>query len=336
MSSGYVIQVGHYAPQKVIIAVPVKGTGEPSPDYREAWNGGGTHNIINRARVWGRRVLDDGKLQKINGEESVVEVTTKDYHGKLEFLKWGDPKLGAQAIDIRYLPQSMSLDVQYQDNIQKITIDPEGKDNNTFIELSAGENKFDYKTQALFIQMLQVHPQNRDSKSKNDNPNIKGYSFVEVTDETSDGESIKQQEAQLTAGSFVMSISQKAGAVKNLLDVFLKQKVEFGDVNDLSLEKDKYNALLKFAREKSGDFGFFINEYKKKISDAFVKAKNYNALDLTKIGVIGLIVDNKKEILIEGVEGKEEEMLDWVLANFLDEKVYERTQHLFSQCSKLK
>lgn len=335
MKNGYVIQVGHYAAQKVIVATPDKETAQPTGNIIEAWAGVGVHQLINRARVWGRRVLDNGGLPKdVKGEEITCEVTNKEYHGKIEFLKWGDYKLGAQALDTRYLPQSQSLDVHYQDEVQKIRLDYEGKDGSAFIELGSGEQKFDYKTQALLIQFLQIHPQNKDSKSKNSNPNIKGYQFFEITEDISDNSVVKQAEAELVSGNFVMNLSTKPSQLKNLLELFISKNVDFGDTNLLSTDLQIYTTLLKFAKDTPGDFGFFINEYKKDLSDCFEKAKSYKALDLTKNGFVAMIVDNKADIIFE-VEGKGDAMLDNVMSNFLDDVIYERTKHLKTVCEKL-
>lgn len=336
MKNGYVIQVGHHVPQKVIVATPDKTTGNPTGNIIEAYGGVGVHQLINRARVWGRRVLDNRKMPKdANGSEITCEVTNKDYHGKLEFLKWGTNSLGAQAIEIRYLPQSQSLDVDYQDNVQKIKLDPEGKDGSAFIDLPSGENKYDYIKEALFIQYLQVHPQNKDSVSKNPDPKIKGFMFHEITDELTDMAAIKQSEAKITAGNFVVGLSSKPGSIKNLMEIFLSRNIDFGSVNILSNDTDMYKALLKFADEKPGDFGFFINEYKKELSDCFEKAKSYKVLDLTKNGFVAVLSDNKPEIIYQDIEGKGEGMLDYVMANFLDAAIYERTKRLIDVCSKL-
>jgi hypothetical protein len=333
--NGYVIQVGHYAPQKVIVSVPTKD-GNPSPDAIEAFGGVGVHQIINRARVWGRRVLDNGKLPvDEKGEEITCEVTTKNYHGKLEFLEWGKAVLGAQAIEIRYLTQSQSLDVAYQDNIQKIILDPEGKDGSAFIDLASGQNKYDYNKEALFITYLSVHPQNKDSKSKNPDPKIKGYMFHEVTDELADSTFIKQAESQIVAGAFVKELSVKPSSLKNLMSLFIDSGIDFGQVNLLSGDLDMYKALLQFAGERPSDFGLYIQNYKKEISDCFEKAKSYNALDLTKNGFIAMLIENKKDIVFEGIEGKGDDMLVSVLDNFLDSEIYEKSKRLKDLCKKL-
>lgn len=330
MSAGYVIHVGHHSPKEVIIAHPTKD-GMPGVNVATQMRTVGTYNLINRARVWGRRVMDNGKLAK---EGETVEVTTKDYHGRIEFLEHGKPEVGAQMLDIRYLSQSSSLDVDYQDNVQKIKLDPAGKDNSGFIELASGENKFDPKTQSLLIQYLKVHPQNKNSKSKNPDPQIKGYMFMEVESNT-DTTSIKQDEASITAGSFVMGLSEKIPSLRNLMSILLEGSADFGETNLLSGDLDVYKALLIYARSKPGDFAYIINEFKKKVSDNFEKAKAAKALDLTKAGEISLLVNSKKDILLEEIPAKEEGMLTWVLDNYLDGKVYERIKHLDTVCSKL-
>lgn len=333
---GYVIQVGHYSPEKVVISVPTK-EGNPGVNVAESFKTVGEYNIINRARVWGRRVLDNGKLAKdADKNDIVVEVTNKDYHGKIEFLDWGVAEQGAQAIEVRYLPQSLSLDVEYQDNIQKIKLDPEGKDGSAFLVLTAGRNTFDYKTQALLIQMYKVHPQNRDSKSKNPDPRIKGYTFWEVTDADSDKVSIAQSESKITSGNYVMALADKPNGLRNLMNVFVDNGVGFGDVNLLSVPTDIYKALLIFAEQRPGDFGLYINEFKKEISDCFEKAKSYKALDLTTAGTIGLMVNSKKEIMFDKVEGKEEGMLTWVLEHFLDDSIFDNVKKFKDACEKLK
>lgn len=335
MANGYVIQVGHYAPQKVIVSVPNKD-GNPSADVAEVYKTVGAHLLINRARVWARRVQNNGKpILDSEGEEQVLELTDSRYRGKLEFLEWGDVKTGAQAIDIRYIPQSQSLDVSFQDIIQKIQLDAEGKDGSAFIELRAGENKFDYKTQALFIEYLKVHPQNRSSVCKNPDPKIKGYTYHDVNDENTDKSGVQKIESELTAGNFVMGISNKVGSLKNLLEVLISKGVDFGDTSVLSTDLSIYTALLNFARSRAGDFGFYVNDFKKDISNLFEKAKTYNALDLTKNGFIAMLVNSKKEIVFDDANGKGDEMINWVMDNFLEQSVYERIKHLKALCDKL-
>lgn len=332
MAEGYVIHVGQHAPEKVIIAYPNKD-GNPKGDIFETHRQVGSYLIINRARVWARRVGIDGKLPGKGDVEEVLEVTDLRYKGNLEFLKWGDNKIGAQAIEIRLLPISATLDYEYQRSVQKIEVRVE--EDQAQIELKPGENKFDPKTEALKIQMLKVHPQNRDSVSKNPDPSIKGYTYYEVSDELVDKSFVKNKEAALVAGTFVTSIAGKPQSLKNLLEIFKGYNVEFGDVNHLSTDTDIYTALLKFA-DIPGEFGAQINRYKEDLYKTFELAKSYKALDLTKDGYIALMIDNKKEIVWEKAEGKGDKMIEWVLENFVDEYVYQQSQHFKSLCTKLK
>lgn len=330
MSNGYVIHVGRYAPERVEIAFPDKD-GRPKPDtVIEAFRQNGTTLIMNRARVWARRVTEKGSPTNESGQ--VLEVTDKAYSGKLEFMDWGKDAVGAQAIEIRFLPTSRSLDYDYQRTVQKLeTTIEQGLDQ---LSLRAGENKFDDKKEALLVQMYKVHPQNRDSKSKNPDPSIKGYTYFEVSEKETDKSFVKTKEAALTAGKFVVDISSKPQQLRNLLEIFTGYGMDFGSVNYLSNDTDIYSALLRFA-DMPGEFGLQVNRYKEEVTTLFEKSKSYKALDLTKNGFIAFTFSNKTQVVFENVEGKGEAMIDWVLSNFIDDYVYKQTQYFKSLCEKL-
>lgn len=331
MAKGYVIQVGHYNPQEAIVAYP-DDRGRPKEDtIIKVQKTIGKVLIMNRARVYARRVDENLKMVQEAGKDIVLEVTDKRYRGFLEFLDWGSDKLGAQAIDVMFLTNSQSLDYEYQRTIQKL----EPRNEDIQIELAPGENKFDYKTEALKIQLFKVHPQNRDSKSKNQDPSIKGFTYYEVTDEQTDKSYTKAKEASITAGAFVKEISTKPVQMRNLFEIFKGYGVEFGSVNHLSNDTEIYSALLKLT-DQPGDFGANVNRYKQDLLDKFDLAKSYKALDLTKDGFIALTVDQKAVIAFEGAKGKGEKMIDWVLDNFLDDYVYSQSQYFKSLCAKLK
>lgn len=327
MAAGYVIQIGNEKPGEAIVAQPNK-RGEPSGDQFRTYIRVGTHLIMNRARVWGRRVMVDKKKQD-NGMP--IETNTIGYAGELEFLDW--EKEGGYAIDIRYIKESRSLDFEYQENVQKIKIDSEK--GAAFIEARAGENKYDYKKDGLLIKFLKVTPQNRDSKSKNPNPEIKGYSFYEVTDEHVDSVSIKERETNIEAGYLVKSLSSKPKLIRNLFEI-LGNRPEFGDTNKLSGDRQIYKVLLEFSETNPSDFFFIINEYKKEVQDYFDKATSYKVLDLTKDGHIALNIDNKKELLISGLKAKGDGMVEYMIENYYEDEVYNATQILKQLVQKLK
>lgn len=327
MSGGYVIQVGNESPAEAIIATPNKKTGEPMGPQMKTYKRVGSHLIINRARVWGRRFMTkDGK--KITAD---VEFNTVGYKGDIEFLEWGSE--GGYAIDIRYLPQSRSLDFEYQANVQKIIVNPE--QDGAHIILNAGENKFDPKKQELLVTFLKVYPQNRDSKSKNPDPAIKGSVYYEVTDEHVDQTSIKRIETSIAASKLVNDLSNKPDQIRNLFKV-LGQRDEFGTTSLLSGDLQLYRVILEYANGNPDDFFYFIAEYKRSIEDSFSKAKSYNALDLTKDGHIALEINNKKNLIISDIKAKGEGMIGYMLDNFYEEEVFKASQILKELVSKLK
>lgn len=333
---GYVIQVGHETPQKVIVSIPNKD-GNPGVNQREVFNEVGLHMVINRCRVWCRRVMNDGKLPvDEKGVEQALEFRDVRYKGKLEFLDWGDSKTGAQAIEIRYLEQSNSLDVDYQDFVQNIKLDYEGKDGHTMIELKSGRNEYDFKKQPLLIQMFKVHSQNMNSKSKNPNPAIKGYVFKEVSDEMSDSAVIKNFDSKLDAGNFIKKVSENEQSLRNLFEILLGYGITFGEITMLSGGIDIFKSLLVYTDVDPVGFNLNVDRYKKELNDLFVKAEAFKILDLTKTGFISVIIDNKSEIIYEGAKGKDRGMLDWALENFLSPAVYEKSKRLQLICNNLK
>lgn len=332
MSGGYVIQVGNENPSEAIIATPNNKTGEPMGPQMKTYKRVGSHLIINRARVWGRRfMMKDSK--KVTSD---IEFNTVGYKGDIEFLDWGTD--GGYAIDIRYLPQSRSLDFEYQQNVQKIVVNTEQDGTHVkgaHIVLNAGENKFDFKKDDLLIKCLQVHPQNRDSKSRNPDPQIKGHVYYEVTDEHVDQTSVKRINQSLAATKIVNDLSTKSNELRNLFKV-VGDREEFGTTNLLSSDLQIYRVLLEYSNAKPYDFLYLIDQYKKGVLDAFEKAESYKALDLTKDGHIAIEVGGKKQLLISEVKAKGNGMVEWVVENYCDEEVFKASQILKELVSKLK
>lgn len=330
----YVIQVGQYKAEEVIVAFPDQDRRPIEDSMITAYKTIGSVILINRARIWARRVMPDKKeAKRPDGSVDVLEVNDIRYKGDLEFLNWGDNKPGAQAIEIRYLPTSRSLDFDYQRTVQKLEVTVEqGLDQ---IILQPGENKFDEKTQALYIQYLKVYPQNRDSTSKNPDPSIKGFTYHEVSEDTADKSFNVAKEASLVTGLFVQQLSSNAQSLKNLLEIFSGYGVDFGSVNYLSNPSDIYSALLKFS-ENAAAFGSYVNRFKEEVNELFEYARSFKALDLTKDGYIVLMIDNKKEMLFDDAKGKGDGMIEWVLDNFAEESVYQKIGHLRGMVKKIK
>lgn len=338
MAKGYAIQVGQHAPAKVLVGHPNK-SGLPTEETYEVLKQTGAHLLINSTRVWARRVQPDGKLPKgADGVEIALEAIDTRYKGNLEFLPWGTQKVGAQAIHTRYLPQSSSLDYEYQKNVQKIETRVE--DGSDYINLTPGENKFDTEKEALLIQHLKVHGQNRDSVSKNPDPQLKGYTYYELTEEKADKSFIDKKEKALDAGLFIKGLSADPQSLRNLFEIFLDYRKangqSFGDVDMLSRDYDIYTMMLTYSDTDPVEMMNFINRYKKDLLDRFEFAKNFKALDLDKEGFIGFVdATGKRTVVFEGVKEKGNKAIDWVIENFVQDGVYKATKHFLSLCSKL-
>lgn len=329
-NAGYEIQVGSGKPTEMIISHPNKD-GDPKNTQVKNYIRVGTHLILNTARVWGRRVIRDNKgVVKDSREE--IEPNTPGYRGEIEFMEWG--KEGGYAITIRYLPQSRSLDYEYQEQIQRIVVKD---DQFTHIQLNAGRNKFDYKKQELLIQFLKVIPDNLNSRSKNPNPDIKGYRYFEITEEHVDNLSIKRIEDSTTAANMVKAISNKPRELRILFEI-MGEREEFGDTNLLSGDRQIYKTLYEYAYSCPEDFFELIQAYKTRVRGAFDMAASYKVLDLTKDGHIAIEVKNRKELPFESVDilAKGEGMIDWVLEHYVEDEVFKGTQVFLEYVSKLK
>lgn len=337
MAKGYSIQVGQHGPSEVTVGHPNK-SGFPTEESYQVLKQTGAHLLINSTRVWARRVMPDGKLPLVDGSEIALEVTDTRYKGRLEFLEWGSNKVGAQAIHCRFLPQSSSLDYEYQKNVQKIETRIE--DGSDYLQLTPGENKFDTEKEALKIQFLKIHGQNRDSISKNPDPQLKGYIYYELTEKGADKSFVDHKEKALDAGLFIKSISVNEQSLINLFEILLEYRKangqNFGEVDMLSRPTDIYSMLLKYSDTDPVELMKFIDRYKKELIDKFEMAKAFKALDLDKDGFIGFIDQTgKKTPVWSNVKEKGNKAIDWVIENFVQDDVYKATKHFISLCSKL-
>lgn len=331
---GYVIMAGQATATKVLIGRP-NADGRPGPDAMEAFRNVGGIFVMARSRVWARRVYPGGKIGDIGGVEVPVEVNDPKYKGTLEFLKWGDSAVGAQLMEIRYLPMSNNLDYEFQTVIQK-TPNPTPEQGLDHIQLTPGENKFSYEKDALKIKFLEVTHDNRDSISKNPDPMLKGYMFFELRDESKDKSFINQAEAAHSSQGVVIQMSNKPEELRNLFEVFAGFGVDFGEVNNLSLSSDIYTALLKYASYYPKDFDGQIAVFKKNLQDKFDYASSFKALDTEKEGIIGLIVAGKPTPVFTGIPEKGKKMIEWVIENFVTNNVYPQIKTFFGLCDKLK
>ena len=335
MANGYIVHFGNDNAPTAIRATPDRRTGLPTGEQFEQVIVVGTHQMINRARVWGRRVMGENGKIKVAPDGGNILALTPGYRGEVEFLDWGTE--GGHSIEIRYIPQSLSLDYEFQDKLEKIEVDKEK--GFTFLEFKTGNNEFDYKKDGLLIKFLKVYPQNRGSRSKNPDPLVKGFKYFEITEDSIDKSTIKRIETGSDAVNLVKEVSNKPGNLKNLFQVIGGGKypvVHLGKTTILSHDLEMYKVILEYAEGNADDFFALIKNYKEGVQDDFEKAKSYKALDLTKHGHIAWIYEGKTQLIMSDVKGKGDEMINWFIENYCEEDVFKATQILKELVSKLK
>jgi len=301
------------------------GTGQPTGDERLYTLRRQDIGIPNYAQAWGVRVFDDGTVP-----ENPIDVKDPKYHGKIEFLPFGEVK--GTLIECRYLKNYNTLDVQYQNLVLNVKIDetdPSSADA-FFITLQSGENEFDEVREKMKVQMLKVSSYNSGSVCRN--PDAIHWLFREKNEDTD----MKIESKSLDAKTEALQIIGNAasdntyGRLQNLLNVV--RKLTTGEPID---NKEVYVYLQRLADEQPENFITQIEEHKKYISNIFEKAKSYKVIDLTKDGII-VAGKDKMEIICEDVPAKGENMLMWLLTNHLDPKASEAIFKLKKITDKLK
>lgn len=269
--------------------------------------------IPNWTEAWAVRLDKDGNIPK-----EPLDVKSPDYKGQIKELKWGDAK-GCMVI-CRFLKGYNTIDMLYQNIVLNANLniredDPTSADD-FYLRLQSGDNIYDVESNKYLIQMYRVHYMNESSVSKS--PESMKSMFREVTEEDTQQKDVKSYSTKFEALKIVNEAAEDntLSKLKNLLTI----------VQQLGTEEPKDNDLFRYismlADTQYDLFLSKINEYKKNLSNVVEKAKSYKAIDLTKDGVIVAGV-TKLELIGEGVPGKKDGMIDWLMQNFLDQKAWE-------------
>lgn len=328
MSEHYSIYVGAKRPASALVGFLEKNQGQSiiKGDAQEIPLEVGAHGFSNYSKVWGRRII-------IGQEDSnkIVNVEDPNYKGDIQFLKYGDAK--GYPIEIRYLDTCASLDLQYQLLRLKIVI--KADEDKWYIKLPAGENRFDYKNQAGFIQFLKVHHMNKDSNSKS--PNAIGTMYEEINEGNMDMRETKTRESKGDAIFLVKNASLKVGQIKSLFQIVGNNDNSKMDIR--ASEQEIYTGMLELADTDPQFILDRLDNFKKIISNLFEKAKAFQIIDLTKHGQIAIEPSpGKKEILLDKVpgNGNQEKILQWLFENFLNEEIYKSLARLKAVCDEIK
>lgn len=266
----------------------------------------GVSIFSNKTEAWGIRLDKGGKIPK-----EQINVTDADYDGKVKFTEWG--KEGGCLIVSRYLNGYNTLDEQYQKLRLRADDKIDDRSDVWTITLPNGLNEFDEKTQGLLIEHLKIHQYNRDSVSKA--PDSFHSLFFETSEELELKEETKTIDAK-TDALLIVKMASKDVSLKQLYNV--KKAVSILLTEDAT-DENIYSLLLKAADKNPELFLSNITEYKKEISNLFVKAEAYKLLDLSKDGIIAAGKDSK-EVIGNNIPAKGKKMLDYLLENCFEEE----------------
>lgn len=278
----------------------------------EVLNARGVVGVPNYTEAWAVRLDRKGEIPA-----EPINVRDAGYSGQIKELEWNDPK-GCLVV-CRYLKGYNSIDQQYQNLVlnaeAKFKDNPEAEAEVTYLTFQNGDNWNDPETDKYLCQMIRVHYLNESSKSRNpEGANFKLRDIDEIA------EAAKSEGAISDKFEALKVVNQAAEdntfiQLDNLLTVISKISEETPKKANL------YRYLQTLADKKPTEFLGQIQEHKKSISQIFEKLKSYKAVDFSKKGTIAA-GENKKEIIGEGIPGKDEAMVLWVIDNFLTEKAW--------------
>lgn len=283
--------------------------------------------IPNYTECWGVRLDKEGKVP-----ETPIDVKSPNYTGQIKEMKWGTT--GGYVIICRYLEGYNSIDKQYQDVVlnasANLNEDTEAAANAYFIRLQSGDNVYDPETDKYLCQMIRVHYLNGSSVYRN--PKSDSQMYIEVNGDVVETKEDKFYNNKFEAGKIVNEAASDntMSKLKTLLNVVHEMDTTGIEVKDEGL----YRHLSMLADTKPDLFLAKITEYKKNVSNVFEKAKSYNAIDLTKDGVIAAGKD-KVELIGTDIPAKKGKMIDWVLLNYLEPRAQEIISKLTTITNKL-
>lgn len=274
----------------------------------------GTVGVPNYTECWGVRLDKDGNIP-----ETPLGVLDRDYRGQIKELKWNDPK--GYVINCRYLRGYNSLDVQYQDLVlgatKNISEDMENSADVYYLTMQTGDNIYDPETEPYLVQMLRIHYLNESSVYANPESNTSFYFKEEkfVSD-------IEKEKVDFSSKFKAMKLVNEAAEDNSLRKLRMLYRIVNNLPDDQIKDENLFSNLSAAVEENYDVFLGKIDDYKKGISNLFEKAKAYNALDTTTHGQI-VAGTTKREIIVKDIPAKGNNMLTWLLENFLEEKSFD-------------
>lgn len=299
-SEYYTILAGRKEPAKVLQGALSKTTGMPTGTPQKVLVMVGAILIPNWSRAWGRRVAEPSNPSKKTSEDRSVAVTHPDYRGLIEFLPYGHSN--GEAIEIRYLPNSGTLDKLYQDTVQKIV--PRQED--AMIILQQGLNNFDEEKEKMKVMMLKHHSLNLNSPCRSEDAT--DYDFVNFDSEGRNKSRMQVLNIKAEANEFIrLADADKNGMLLVLAEIFNQDS------------RQQPGLLLEYLLDKATDFPVefvnAINEFKKQVETSLVESLEVGILELRDNGKLILKAegDNPSETLLQEVEGEGNDRKLWLI-----------------------
>lgn len=328
MGKQYGILAGSQSrPEFILVGTLEKGsgstitTGEPVKVMAKR----GDVGVPNYTEAWAVRLDKEGKVP----EPAITDVRDVRYGGQVKEMEWGSA--GGTLIPCRFLKGFGSIDVLYQDLVMNAKASIQDDSDIHYLVFQTGDNYYDVEADRYLVQMLRVHCLNSSSKSKS--PEYSSGWFRELSEETTVTQLTKTIDTKFEALKIVNEAAQdnSNAKLKNLYAIF------DGVADETIKENDLFRYFSLMADEEPVKFMNRIGEYKREVSEAMSMATSFQMMDLTKDGFIVIgEKEKKKDIIAEGVPGKKEKMLDWVMENFMDVKAFKVAFTLKQYTEKIK
>lgn len=309
MAKDYVVSVGRERIEEGFSGTLDRTTKQPSKKTSVMIPVGG-YFIPTVSMAWGQRLIN-GK-PRANGFG--ITATDNDYKGEIKFLPWGHED--GERILIQFLNGCSSLDKVYQEKRLNLVASNE----ESSLMLSQGENRFNFDSEETMIQYLKVCASNQTSPSRD--PKIQGFTFLELGDKYKyNAKDVDSIEKESDAIGLVRKLSDSPEVLKVLFTIMGGTKV-LEDVNDGRNALQIYPALLRFAKNSTSIFFSNIEQYKRRVSELFMKGESYQLMDYTTDGTIAITLNGKKKDVLTGIDAKGDAMKDWILLNYSEPKVF--------------
>lgn len=280
---------------------------------------GGDYFVPTFFEAWGRRVIN-GK--PINKQGLPVQVSDLDYVGDIEFLKPTDTD--GYLIQCRYMPESSSLDYQFQ-IIRQSLPNKENDKGYTPLVYERGEHTIDPSKNKTLALCLKVNPYNETNKLKM--PRYTQSFYSEIIKYDVANKTMLKSDISFEAVKLIKESADDYAKVELLFNIIEEGGVIEYDKKD---ENGKYKALRLLADENPEKILSLVDNYKNFINDIIEKTKSENLFDTTVNGTLK-IGKTKKEILLDGIIDeykKGEDMIQYLFDYCLTPKVYNAIQKL--------